>query len=137
MKNFENVLNLLGRLAIAALFLPAGLSKLMGVEGAAGYFTSLGLPVASVLVWVVIAIEVLGGLALILGYKTRFVAIGLAVFTVLASIAGHAFWAAPEDAAFIAQLLFFKNIAVTGGLFVLASAGAGSISLDGRKPIDE
>ena len=137
MKNFENVLNLLGRLAIAALFLPAGMSKLMVVEGAAGYFTSLGLPVASVLVWVVIAIEVLGGLALILGYKTRFVAIGLAVFTVLANIAGHAFWAAPADAAFIAQLLFFKNIAVTGGLLVLASAGAGSISLDGRKPIDE
>jgi putative oxidoreductase len=137
MKNFENVINLLGRLAIAALFLPAGLSKLMGVEGAAGYFSSLGLPVVSVLVWVVIAIEVLGGLALILGYKTRFVAIGLAVFTVLASIAGHAFWAAPADAAFITQLLFFKNIAVTGGLLALASAGAGSISLDGRKPIDE
>ncbi|WP_216634694.1 hypothetical protein [Polynucleobacter sinensis] len=44
-----------------------------------------------------------------------------------------AFWAAPVDAAFIAQLLFFKNIAVTGGLLVLASSGAGSISIDGRK----
>jgi putative oxidoreductase len=83
--------------------------------------------------WVVIAIEVLGGLALILGFHTRFVAIGLAVFTVLASITGHAFWAAPVDAAFIAQLLFIKNIAVTGGLLVLASSGAGSISIDGRK----
>jgi uncharacterized membrane protein YphA (DoxX/SURF4 family) len=51
MKNFENVLNLLGRLAIAALFLPAGLSKLMGVEGAAGYFTSLGF--SSCWVWLV------------------------------------------------------------------------------------
>lgn len=137
MKNFENVLNLIGRLAIAGLFLPAGLSKLMGIEGASGYFSSLGLPAVAVLVWLVIAIEVLGGLALILGYKTRFVAIGLAVFTVLASIAGHAFWAAPADTAFIAQLLFFKNIAVTGGLLVLASSGAGSISLDGRKPLDE
>jgi len=133
MKNFENVLNLLGRIAIAALFLPAGLNKLMGMEGAMGYFTSLGLPVVTVLIWVIIAIEVLGGLALILGYKTRFVAIGLAIFTVSASIVGHAFWAAPVDAAFIAQLLFFKNIAVTGGLLVLASSGAGSISLDGRK----
>ena len=81
MKNFENVLNLLGRIAIAALFLPAGLNKLMGMEGAMGYFTSLGLPVVAVLIWVIIAIEVLGGLALILGYKTRFVAIGLAIFT--------------------------------------------------------
>jgi putative oxidoreductase len=133
MKNFENVLNLLGRIAIAALFLPAGLNKLMGVEGTTGYFASLGLPAVAILVWVVIAIEVLGGVALILGYRTRLVAIALAVFTLLASIAGHAFWAAPADAAFIAQLLFFKNIAVIGGLLVLASSGAGSISIDGRK----
>ena len=133
MKNFENVLNLLGRIAIAALFLPAGLNKLMGVEGTAGYFSSLGLPAVAILIWVVIAIEVLGGVALILGYRTRLVAIALAVFTLLASIAGHAFWAAPADAAFIAQLLFFKNIAVIGGLLVLASSGAGSISIDGRK----
>ena len=133
MKNFENVFNLLGRIAIAALFLPAGLNKLMGVEATTGYFASLGLPAAAVFVWVVIAIEVLGGVALILGYRTRLVAIALAVFTLLASIAGHAFWAAPADAAFIAQLLFFKNIAVIGGLLVLASSGAGSISMDGRK----
>ena len=133
MKNFENVLNLRGRLAIAALFLPAGLNKLMSVEGTTGYFTSLGLPAVAVLIWIVIAIEVLGGLALILGYKTHFVAIGLAIFTVLASIVGHPFWAAPADAAFIAQLLFFKNIAVTGGLLVLASSGAGTISIDGWK----
>ena len=133
MKNFENVLNLLGRIAIAALFLPAGLNKLMGVEGTKGYFASLGLPAVAILVWVVIAIEVLGGVALILGYHTRLLAIALAVFTLLASIAGHAFWAAPADAAFIAQLLFFKNIAVISGLLVLASSGAGSISIDGRK----
>ena len=112
MNKYESILNLLGRIAIAALFLPAGLNKLMGMEGVTGYFASLGLPVVAVLVWVVIAIEVLGGVALILGYKTRLVAIGLAIFTVLASIVGHAFWAAPVDAAFIAQLLFFKNKAV-------------------------
>ena len=133
MNNYESTLNLLGRIAIAALFLPAGLNKLMGVEGTTAYFASLGLPLVAVLVWVVIAIEVLGGVALILGYKTRLVAIGLAIFTVLASIVGHAFWAAPVDAAFIAQLLFFKNMAVTGGLLILASSGAGSISIDGRK----
>ena len=132
MKKYENVLNLVGRIAIAALFLPAGINKLLGMEGATGYFTSLGLPAVAVLIWVVIAIEILGGLALILGYHTRLVALGLAIFTVLASIVGHAFWAAPVDAAFIAQLLFFKNMAVTGGLLVLASSGAGSISIDGR-----
>ena len=132
MKKYENVLNLVGRIAIAALFLPAGINKLLGMEGATVYFTSLGLPAVAVLIWVVIAIEILGGLALILGYHTRLVALGLAIFTVLASIVGHAFWAAPVDASFIAQLLFFKNMAVTGGLLVLASSGAGSISIDGR-----
>jgi putative oxidoreductase len=50
----------------------------------------------------------------------------------LASLVGHAFWAAPVDAAFIAQLLFFKNIAVMGGLLVLASNGAGAISIDAK-----
>ncbi len=134
MKNVESILNLLGRIAIALLFLPAGLNKLMALEGTTGYFASLGLPAVALLVWVVIAIEVLGGLALILGYHTRLTAVGLALFTMLASIAGHAFWAAPADAAFIAQLLFFKNIAVIGGLLVLASTGAGSISIDGRNP---
>jgi putative oxidoreductase len=132
MKNVENVLNLLGRIAIATLFLPAGLNKLMGVEGTTAYFNSLGLPLVSILVWVVIAIEVLGGIALIIGFKTQLVAVVLALFTLVASIVGHAFWAAPVDAVFIAQLLFFKNMAVLGGLLVLASNGAGAISLDGK-----
>jgi putative oxidoreductase len=133
MKNFDNVLNLIGRLAISALFLPAGLNKLMGVEGTMGYFSSLGLPAVGILVWIVIAIEVLGGVALILGYQTKFVAIGLAIFTLVASFAGHAFWAVPAEAAFVTKLLFFKNIAVIGGLLALASSGAGKWSLDSLK----
>ena len=57
----------------------------------------------------------------------------MALFTLAAAITGHAFWAAPVDAAFIAQLLFFKNIAVMGGLLILASAGAGKFSIDDFK----
>ena len=133
MNKFQSALNLVGRIAIAALFLPAGISKLLGVEGAAAYFASLGLPALTILVWGVIAIEVFGGLALILGFHTRFVAFGLALFTLGASIIGHPFWAAPQDAVFIAQLLFMKNMAILGGLLVLASAGGGSFSLDARK----
>jgi putative oxidoreductase len=72
-------------------------------------------------------------MALLLGFQTRLVAIVMAIFTLLAAVTGHAYWAAPADAVFIAQLLFFKNIAVMGGLLVLASAGAGSFSIDGRK----
>ena len=133
MNTYQNALNLLGRLLIVALFLPAGLSKLTGFEGTVGYFGSLGLPVATLAVAVAIIAEVLGGIALLVGFQTRIVAILLAIFTLAASIAGHAFWAAPADAAFIQQLLFLKNIAVIGGLLVLASAGAGKFSIDGYK----
>jgi putative oxidoreductase len=133
MNKFQSTLNLIGRIAIATLFLPAGINKLLGIEGASAYFASLGLPALAIFVWGVIAIEILGGLALILGFHTRFVASGLALFTLGASIIGHAFWAAPQDAVFIAQLLFMKNMAIFGGLLVLASAGGGSFSLDARK----
>ena len=133
MKNYQNSLNLLGRLLISALFLPAGVSKLLGFAGTVGYFNSLGIPAANVAVAVAIVVEVLGGLALIVGFQTRLVAIGMAVFTLFASITGHAFWAVPADQVFVTQLLFFKNIAVIGGLLALASAGAGKFSVDGRQ----
>ena len=133
MNTYQNALNLLGRLLIVALFLPAGLSKLTGFDGTVGYFASLGLPLATLAVVVAIITEVLGGIALLVGFQTRIVAILLAIFTLAASITGHAFWAAPADAAFIQQLLFLKNIAVIGGLLVLASAGAGKFSIDGYK----
>jgi putative oxidoreductase len=133
MNTYQNALNLLGRLLIVALFLPAGLSKLTGFDGTVGYFASLGLPLATLAVVVAIIAEVLGGIALLVGFQTRIVAILLAIFTLAASITGHAFWAAPADAAFIQQLLFLKNIAVIGGLLVLASAGAGKFSIDGYK----
>jgi len=132
MNKFQSALNLIGRIAIAALFLPAGIQKLMEIQGTTEYFGSLGIPAFTVVVWIVIAIEIFGSLALILGYKTSLVAIGLAIFTLGASIVGHPFWAAPQDAIFIAQLLFVKNIAVLGGLLVLASSGSGSFSLDSR-----
>lgn len=133
MNTYQNTLNLLGRLLIVALFLPAGLSKITGFEGTVGYFTSLGMIAPTLAVVIAIIAEVLGGIALLVGFKTRLVAILLAVFTLAASIFGHAFWAAPAEAAFVAQLLFFKNIAVIGGLLILASSGAGKFSIDGFK----
>ena len=133
MKTYQSALNLFGRILIVALFLPAGLSKLTGFEGTLGYFSSLGIPAPTLALVATIVIEIVGVIALLVGFKTRLVAIIMALFTLAAAVTGHAFWAAPADAAFIAQLLFFKNISVMGGLLVLASAGAGSFSFDGRK----
>ena len=133
MNTYQSVLNLIGRLLIVALFLPAGLAKLAGFEGTLGYFASLGIPAPTFALAATIVIEIVGSIALLVGFQTRLVATILAIFTLLAAVTGHAFWAAPADAVFIAQLLFFKNIAVMGGLLVLASAGAGNFSIDGRK----
>ena len=126
-------LHVLGRLLIAALFLPAGLSKITGFEGTVGYIGSMGLPAPALGAVIAIAVEVLGGLALIVGWQTRIAAIVLALFTLVASVIFHAYWAAPAEQAFVVQLLFFKNIAVIGGLLILAAQGPGAISVDARK----
>ncbi|MBU3594761.1 DoxX family protein [Polynucleobacter sp. 71A-WALBACH] len=134
MKNtYQNTLNLLGRFLIAALFLPAGIAKLTGFAGTVGYIQSVGLPAPLVAAVLALVIEIVGGVALLVGYQTRIAAVVLAVFTFFASVFFHAYWAAPADQAFVAQLLFFKNIAVIGGLLVLASSGAGKFSIDGLK----
>jgi putative oxidoreductase len=118
---------------MAFLFLPAGISKIFGFAGTVGYIGAMGLPAPTLAAIAAILIEVVGGAALVLGFYTRFAAIALAVFTLIASVVFHAFWAVPADQAFMTQLLFFKNIAVIGGLLMMAAFGAGQYSLDARK----
>jgi len=125
---------LVGRLLIAALFLVAGIRKLMGPAAAAGYFTKLGFPAADVLVWVVIAVEIGGAALLILGWQTRRAAWLLIAFTVIATAMAHRFW--QFDAAQYANQLnhFLKNAAMVGGLMYVVVFGAGAVSLDERRP---
>jgi putative oxidoreductase len=128
----NNALLLASRLLMAALFLPAGLSKITGFAGTVGYIGSVGLPLPALSAVIAIAVEVLGGLALVSGLGTRAAALVLAAFTLVASVLFHAFWSAPADQAYVAQLLFFKNIAVVGGLLALAAHGAGQWRLGAR-----
>lgn len=129
----SNGLTFAGRLAFAALFLPAGLSKIFGFEGTVGYIASVGLPLATLGAVLAILVEAVGSLALVIGLFTRSAALVLAIFTAFASVWFHAFWIFPADQAFVQELMFFKNIAVIGGLLVLASHGAGAFSLDARR----
>lgn len=124
---------LIGRILLAMLFLPAGLSKIGGFAGTVGYIGSVGLPLPAVAAVLAIVVEVGGGLALIAGFGTRIAAMALAVFTLVATFAFHNFWAMPADAVMVQQLMFFKNIAVVGGLLALAALGAGKLSLDARR----
>lgn len=133
MNAMQNPLTLIGRLMLAVLFLPAGLSKIGGFAGTAGYIASKGLPLPEVGAAIAIAVEVLGGLALILGFGTRWAALILAIFTVVAGVFFHNFWAMPADQQTVQQIMFMKNIAVAGGLLLLAAWGPGSISVDAKR----
>jgi putative oxidoreductase len=129
----SNALLLAARVLMVALFLPAGISKLTGFAGTVGDISSVGLPLPTLAAALALVVEIVGGLALLAGFGTRIAAVVLAVFTLVASVFFHAYWAAPADQAFVAQLLFFKNIAVVGGLLAMAASGAGGWSLDARR----
>ena len=129
----QDALSLAARILFVALFLPAGIGKLTGFDGTVGYISSVGLPLPAVGAALALVVEIAGGLALLAGFGTRIAALVLAVFTLVASFFFHAYWAAPADQAYVAPLLFFKNIAVVGGLLALAAHGAGRWSLDARR----
>lgn len=129
----QDPLALAGRLLMAVLFLPAGIGKLTGFAGTVGYISSVGLPMPQLAAVVALLVEIVGGAALVVGFGTRIAAVVLAVFTLVASVLFHAFWAVPADQQMIAQLLFYKNVAVIGGLLTIAAWGAGAWSVDARR----
>ena len=126
--NSANVAAVLGRVLIATIFVLSGLSKLTAVAGTMGYIAAAGLPLAPVALAVAVAVEVVGGIALIVGYKTRWVAAALALFSVVTALAFH------NNLADQNQFIhFFKNIAMAGGLLQIVAFGGGALSLDARK----
>ncbi|MEZ5607343.1 MAG: DoxX family protein [Burkholderiaceae bacterium] len=133
MNALQNPLALLGRLLVAVLFIPAGIGKITGFAGTAGYIASKGLPLPEVGVVIAIVVEVLVAAALLVGYKTRWAALVLALFTLAAATIFHNYWALPQAQQMMQQLLFTKNIAVVGGLLAFVAFGAGAFSLDARR----
>lgn len=114
---------LVGRILLALMFVLGGYSKIGGYAGAQGYMAAQGVP--GILLPAVILLELVGGLMIVVGFKTRLVALALFGFTVIASLLFHMNWAAPMQ-----QMIFMKNIAVAGGFLVLFAAGPGRWSLD-------
>jgi putative oxidoreductase len=119
---------LVGRILLSIMFILAGYSKLTAIAGTAGWFGSLGIPMPTVAVVASGLVELVGGLAILVGFQTRIAAIVLAAFTVVATLIAHMNLADQMQ-----QLLFMKNLAVTGGFLVLAAAGAGALSIDARR----
>ncbi len=131
--SFKTPLLLAGRVLLALMFILSGAGKLGDLAGTAGYIASGGLPFASLLAPVVGLLELIGGLAIVVGFQARWAALVLGLFTLAASALFHRFWAVPADQAFVQQLLFMKNLSVAGGLFTLAALGAGALSVDARR----
>ena len=128
----QDTLALIGRVLIAALFIPAGFGKIGGFAGVVGYISAVGLPLPQLGAAIAIIVELGLGLLLLVGYKTRIVSIVLAVFTVATAVFFHNYWSMPADKAYVNQLMFFKNIAIAGGLLAIAAFGAGRFSIDKR-----
>jgi putative oxidoreductase len=128
---YHPMLLLVGRILLAAVFLVAGARKLMGVAGTVGYFTKLGMPMADLMVWVAIVIEIGGALMLIAGWKARYAAWALAIFTLVAAFMAHRFWEISDAAQYGNQLNhFLKNFAIIGGMLMVAVFGPGPASVD-------
>ena len=122
----------IGRFLLALMFVLAGISKLSNIAGTAGYIASGGLPLPTVLAVLVGLFELIAGLALMVGFQARWAALALGVFTLAASLLFHRFWAVPAAEQMVQQLLFMKNLAVAGGMFMVAAFGAGAFSIDNR-----
>lgn len=118
----------IGRIMMAAIFLISGVGKIAAPAATIGYITAMGLPFAPLALIGAIAVEVGGGLALALGFRTRFAAALLAVFSI---VTGLAFHHAIGDQNQLIHLL--KNFAMAGGLLQVLAFGAGAYSLDQRK----
>ena len=119
----ERTLNVAGRVLLAHIFVLSGWTKIGGYAATQGYMAAMGVPGS--FLSLVIAVERLGGIALIIGFKTRWAAIGLAVFSIAAAVIFHSNFADQMQ-----MISFMKNLAIAGGLLVLAQTGAAAPSVD-------
>lgn len=124
----NDVTLLVSRILLAVLFLISGFGMLSAPAGNAAFFASVGIPLAGLVVWLVIALKILGGIALVVGFQTKWAAYALAAFSVATAFIGHF---DPSDQ--MEMAVFFKNIGLAGGFLALSVAGPGALSVDARR----
>lgn len=124
----NGVVTLIARVFLSILFILAGFSKLTAISGTAGYFAGLGLPLPTVTAVIVGLVEFVGGLAILIGFQTRIAAAVVGLFAIGATLVAHMDFSQGMNA-----LMAQKNLAIAGGLFLLALHGAGSLSVDAKR----
>ncbi|MHA7818031.1 MAG: DoxX family protein [Erythrobacter sp.] len=116
---------LVARLLLAALFILAGIAKIGGAEGTIGYIASVGLPAPGLLYYATLALEIGGGLLLAVGFKARYAAAALGLFSIATAVIFHNDFAQQAE-----MTAFLKNLAIAGGMFMVTVFGPGRLSLD-------
>lgn len=120
---------LVGRILIGWIFIRSGYGKLFDIAGVAATFPPRGIP--AWMAYISVPAEFFGGLAILFGFATRYAAVVMAIFVLVASFTSHRYWDFTDAVARRAQdSNFFKNMAILGGICVLFAVGAGRLSLD-------
>lgn len=133
MKRSSDFLALVGRIALAAIFVWSGSGKITDFGSTAGYIASKGLPVPAVLTAITIFVELGLGLVIVIGWKTRIAALLIALWLIPTTYLFHNFWSSPVSAAMMQQINFMKNVSIFGGMLLLIAFGPGRYSVDGGR----
>ena len=126
----EDVLLLLGRVALGAIFVKSGIQKLLALTAFAAVLSSRGVPEAWT--WAVIGatVEFVGGILIVTGFKTRFASLLMILFVIVATAISHRSWAVTDAARRTQESQFFKNLSIIGGFVLLFVTGSGRFGLD-------
>ncbi len=125
---YNDIALLVARILVAILFLIAAYNKFKGLGGSTAYMTKLGVPAASIMAPVVAAFELVAGLLLLVGFRTRLVALAIAIFVVIAAVLAHTNFADGNQLNH-----FLKNFAIVGGCLALFVTGGGAYSVDAKR----
>ncbi|ROZ74968.1 DoxX family protein [Ramlibacter sp. WS9] len=129
----QDLVALLGRIFLAAIFVITGYLKIAGFAGVTGYIASKGLPMPAVLAGLTVVLELVGGAMILSGWKSRWVALVFFLWLIPTSLIFHAFWAAPAGQESAQQIQFLKNVSIMGGMLFLMAYGPGRYSVDGGR----
>ena len=130
MKAIRSLLLFFARIAIAAVFIFAGANKIISYDTTAQFMASKGFTYIPAFLIGAALVELVGGLCLLLGYKTRFGAALLLLFLIPTTLIFHNFWMAPDAEKTLQQIMFLKNLAIFGGLLYVLCDGAGGCAVD-------
>ncbi|WP_269502252.1 DoxX family protein [Burkholderia sp. IMCC1007] len=126
----KDELLLAARVLLMVLFVLFGWQKLNGFSGTVAYMASTGSPSPELAAVIAVAVELVGGALIAIGFYTRPLALLFAVYTLATALIGHRYWQLQGMDQYVAMINFYKNISIIGGLLLLAVSGPGRYSLD-------